>query len=277
ALHPKVTADFFKNPKAVKIIAESLFKQSPDVIVLQEVGDKESLQKLADMGKNITEYEAIFIQGHDQRKDNLNDDPSYDRHIGFLIKKSLGLKYKLLSNTSLSYKGESIQRDYVFDRGLPTLVFYKDGVSQPLFTVIGAHNHSLGKNAKFKDLKTIEEQAMIYIIQQIAHAYGQRHPIMLMGDMNTEVNDPRQLGSFKNYMRDSFTDQKVDAYDPRRITHGFTQLNYAKRPRQVDAVFINPVLAGRVIKTETLQMPDFVSDHRPVMVEINFKGLMPVK
>lgn len=263
-----------KKEKAAQAIAKTLFDTNPDIIVLQEVGSKYSLQKLAELNKN-KDYEAVLIQGHDMSDIKNLATSNHARHIGFLIKKSLNLKYTIVSNLKVPYSGLDANRKYVFDRGLPVLNFFEPGNPHPLFAVIGVHNHSIGEQGKFVDLKILEEQAMMSVIQNLERTYGESFPIIMLGDLNLAVNNPDRLKQIKSKMVECFSDLNVDPYDRSRITQTFQRQDEIL-DRQVDAVFLSRPLAGHTTNARTLPFPIAgISDHKPLLVDVSLDGTIP--
>ncbi|MBC7465564.1 MAG: hypothetical protein H7256_06185 [Bdellovibrio sp.] len=265
-----------KSEKLAKAVAKTLFEANPDVIVLQEIGSKYSLQKLADLSTN-EKYDAILIQGHDTPDMNKGDrGPA--RHIGFLIKKSLVLEHTVAANLRIPYEGKDPKRKYLFDRGLPIISFFDPNTKMALFSVIGAHNHSLGEQAKFSELKFLEEKSMVSVIQKLQDAYGAQYPIILAGDLNTEVNGNHRLQKLKSKMVESFDQINIPSTSPKRVSHIiFPKPNQiSSLARQIDGVFVNSALSGRITSSQTLIFPiDDVSDHRPIVVDINLEGVIP--
>jgi len=264
-----------KSEKHVKAIAKNLFSNRPDIITLQEIGSRYSLEKLASLAEKDA-YEVVFIQGNDFVTGKNSSGEGYNRHIGFLIKKSLNLSHTVLANIRIPYSGSDPNRKFLFDRGLPVLTFYESGSSVPLFSVIGVHNHSIGVEGKFGDLKWKEELAMVEMIKKTQQTFGQNFPIILMGDMNQAVNSVTQLTRLKESMIDSFDDFKMPAFGVERTTQIFQRPGQLTvTARQADAVFISSPLRNRVIQAKTLPFAnDDVSDHRPVMVDLDFSELL---
>lgn len=263
-------------PKArvlVRAAARTLFEQKPDIIVLQEIGSEYSLQRLAELSGD-EKYEAILIQGHDVPK-SYQEGPA--RHIGFLIKKSLMLEHTIATNLKIPYPGADTKRKFTFDRGLPVISFFEPNNKVPLFSVIGVHNHSMGEDGKFSELKFIEEKSMVAVIQKLQDAYGTNTPIILAGDLNTEVNGNHRLPRLKAKMVESFDQVNVEATSPKRVSQIiFTPGKISTLARQIDGVLVSLGLAGRVTLSQTLQFSiDGVSDHRPILVDINFDGFIP--
>lgn len=264
-----------KAEKHVKAIAKTLFENNPDIIVLQEIGNKYSLEKLVQLGAK-DQYVPIFIQGNDgQAFGQFENQAKHGRHIGFLVKKSLNLQHTITTNLRIPYSGPERNRDFLFDRGLPVVTFYEPNNRTPLFVVIGVHNHSVGNEGKFVDLKSHEEQAMVDILQKIENTYGSNLPVILTGDFNLGVNEYGRLNRLRSKMIDSFDDLKIPSTDRRRVTQIFHAANrLMSTARQVDAVFINQLLANHIRNSSTLSFPiDDVSDHRPLMVDIDFDGI----
>lgn len=264
-----------KEEKHVKAIAKTLFENNPDVIVLQEIGSKYSLEKLAELGAK-DQYTTVFIQGNDNQSFGPSKNQAkHGRHIGFLIKKNLGLQHTVTANLRIPYQGAEKNRNFLFDRGLPVITFYEPNNRNPLFVLIGVHNHSIGNGGKFLEIKAQEEQAMIDMIQKIENTYGMNLPIILSGDFNLGVNEYGRLYRLRKKMVDSFDDLKVASTDTRRVTQIFHATNQIlSLARQVDAVFVNPILANRIRASSTLNfLVDDVSDHKPLMVDIDFNGI----
>lgn len=285
----------------VRSLARAVRDLNPDVLMLCEVGGRESL---ANFSRHFLDdaYQPHLIEG--------NSDRGID--IGYLVKRSLPFTYDLISHKHRSidflYPHERLSRETGFDhlrsarltshrfsRDVLELRVFEASSAEPVMIVLLVHLKSqLDRNRidpGGRDRRKAELEKLVKIRQEISDEFGGRVPILLSGDFNGSAALPKPDLEFEALYRDTNLKDVLDVADvplDERFTHMQIHPSRVSLNKQLDYVFVPPELAKRVNKTETWvyrfkdemgmtmilprtlsEKKTLPSDHYPVIVTLN--------
>lgn len=263
-----------------KAIGGIIRSERPDVIVLQEISNRESLQNFnrEELGGR---YRVIFIEGG---RDNA-------QHLSFLIKKSLDLRYELRSHRSEMWF-DPVQKieEPLFKRDFPALILLEPGATayRPAMIIFGNHGKSM-KDRPGDPESAILRAAQVEGMQNIAWRYrnefGPEVPMIIAGDFNINLAQKKLISPLRKIFEDAFNFNPVPRDSSERVTHtyhGRGQLDTV----ELDAFFVTRTLrhhikSVRVFRyrdqegnllplAETREERDLQpSDHFPVILDIS--------
>ena len=255
-----------KPPAELATIVRTLKEADLDIITVQEVGSKATLETLAHAlgGK----YSALLVEGND---------PS-SRTIGFLVKKDIPFNLQLVSNRSMAADGKR-----VFSRDLPILLMRPAGASPdtpPLMVMMGTHNSSayrqeFGTNQAAQN-RGLQAQAIAEVTRELESRFGKDTPIVLAGDFNAS---PARAGEFaplelRGGLRDVFDLGKVKREGADRWTAFVSGGGNGRgvQGRQSDGILVNESTHGLVRSSDVVRPKD--AQGRPLLVPTNRNELV---
>lgn len=276
-----MTASFFPNKDLIKLfqIADMIEELSPDILMLVEVGGKESLE-------NFNQY---FLKN----QYNILIEPSNsDRGIdlGYMIKKSLPLKAKLVSHTK-----SRLDNGNKFARGAFELQLY----SQDKLVLINYLCHLKSKlNLKRNDFEGRSQRAaeVNYLVKEFKKKSNkfEEIPIMISGDLNGVIFKSETEEELKPLVEETPLLDVLEILDiptEKRMTYCYFNRLQNRYPMQLDYILLDKKFAYLVDpeKTkiigftspyiDTFEMPqsfqekrNLPSDHFPVLLTINLSN-----
>lgn len=152
--------------------------------------------------------------------------------------------------------------DAAFNR-VCTYALFKDLKTKKTFWIFNTHLDHIGKDARTKGIQLI--------LSKIKELNTKKHPVIFMGDFNSEPNEDRII-SLKKVMDDSREVSQEKPFGPSGTFNNFIH----KEPvtKLIDYIFISKNSILKVKKYAILSDSRdlrYPSDHLPVYVEINFK------
>jgi endonuclease/exonuclease/phosphatase family metal-dependent hydrolase len=284
----------------VRRIARAVLEMDPDILMLCEVGGRESLQNFSRHFLN-DRYSAHLIEG--------NSDRGID--IGYLVKRSLPFTYDLLSHKHRSidflYPHEKMSKDagythlrsgritsHRFSRDVLELRVYEGG-ERPILILLLVHLKSQLDRGRIdpggRDRRRAELEKLVKIYNEIDVEFEGQSPIVLAGDFNGRASRPNTDTEFEALYRETQLRDVLEVAevpDDERFTHMQIHRNRTSLDRQLDYVFLPPELASRVNREEswvyrfrdelglTMMIPRNLnekrllpSDHYPVIVTLD--------
>jgi len=273
-----------KSPEAVQEIANIIHEEHPDLLVLEEVEGDGALTSLNSEYLN-NDYKTFMLPGNDVR----------GIQIGFMLKADLDLQVDLESHKDIMWMDPVDQKEVpLFSRDLPALIVRQKGALAPSLIVLG--NHAKSKRNRPGDhesniLRTAQFQGIAEIIRGYQQKFGDKIPIILAGDFNTNVQKSAELAPIRNILQDSFdlTEAPINNLD--RVTHTFHPFHGPREAQQMDAVMVNAPLAAAIAGIHVYRYKDAQgkmkplpatfqdraknpSDHFPVIVDISVAPLL---
>lgn len=256
----KLSSSVYENKSLEKClqIAQLIKEQSPDIMMLCEVGGLESLKNF---NKLFLEdlYQPVLIEG--------NSDRNID--VGFLIRKQSPFFFDINSNRhyplELVYPHEqqSLQSGYssavshLFSRDCVELRLFKTDRENPYLLILLTHLKSRLDPEKIDPGGTEKRGAELKAVVNIYKNIRQQMPdipVILAGDMNGYAGQPNPDPEFsllynETDLKDVLEVSQINS--ERRFT--FYQIKSGGRSegKQIDYCFLSPELHPCVIHTET--------------------------
>lgn len=156
----------------IKELANLYLKINPDILILNEIGGKESLENFNKYFLN-NKYQIAIKEGSKRGIDT-----------GFLIKNKLRFNHKGYKNVKVKNK------TYDFSRSLNQISLINED-NKPILNIFGTHLKSLGGDGNNPDIieKRFEEIKGITEILKIERSKS-KAPYILAGDFNGNANFP---------------------------------------------------------------------------------------
>lgn len=173
-----------------------LLEESPDLVVLQEVGEIARFDRML-KGPLKGIYKPIILEN---TKSEILD-------TVFLVKEDLPFDVTLESHQHVTWRDptQGTQR-LLFPKGLPTLVLRKHPNDPPFLILIG--NHAKSKRGRSGDPESFLWRFQQYRqIAKIIQSYEARYPgtaVIIGGDFNTSIGSSPELSPLKYFLRSSF-------------------------------------------------------------------------
>jgi len=274
----------------VKELARAVLELNPDILMMCEVGGRESLANFSRMFLR-DRYAPHLLEG--------NSDRGID--LGYLIKRDLGFTYDLLSHKHRSidflypHEKQSLESGYHhlrsarvashrFSRDVLELRVYEDPSQPPALVLLLVHLKSqLDRNRVDpggRDRRRAELNKLVHIYQEIHDEFGGRAPVILGGDFNGVAGWPSPDEEFKalydgTHLRDALEIAGVPRDE--RFTHQQLHRNRPGVNRQLDYIFVPPELAPRVNRDETwvFRYRDEMGMTQIIPRNLNEKRLLP--
>ena len=234
-------------------------KQDPDVLILSEVGGKESLENFNRLFLN-ERYKVELIEG--------NSDRGID--IGYLIKASLGLDFLLIShkerplNFLYDHEKEGNKKSHYFSRDVAELRLFDNSVNHsPQLIILGVHLKSKldreGVDPDGRSRRAAEVKTLMDIYEEVKRETADKIPILITGDFNGTANSHRMEAEFQPIynntgLKDVMEIKNVPE-DKRFSQVIFNSLNRAV-PVQIDYFFIGTKFSERIEQAFTYRFTD---------------------
>lgn len=291
----------------VRQLASAVRQMNPDILMLCEVGGRESLANFSLHFLN-DEYQPHLIEGNSERGID----------IGYLVKKSLPFTYDLISHkqrpidfiypherlsqeTGYGHLRSAKVKSHKFSRDVLELRVYESSDRPPVLILMQVHLKSpLDRNRidpGGRDRRKAELDKLVQIYREIQTEYGGETPILIGGDFNGSAMLPNPDFEFESIYRETQLKDCLEiagvAVDERFT---FMQI-HGNRPsynRQIDYLLVPPGLAARVNRDETwvfryrdelgmtMMIPRTLnekrllpSDHYPVILTLDPKTSSP--
>lgn len=278
--------------KQVRELARAIADLDPDIVMLCEVGGVESL---ANLSKHFLSdrYAAYLLEG--------NSDRGID--IGYLVRRSLPFTYDLISHKHRAidflYPHEQLTQETGFDhlrsarivshkfsRDVLELRVFDESPTEPVLIILLVHLKSqLDRNRidpGGRDRRKAELVKLVKIQKEIEDEFEGRVPVVLTGDFNGSAARPNPDVEFEAIYRESKLEDALEwAEQPHDERFTYMQLsNSRNRPginKQLDYIFLPPLLGSRVNKKETwvYRFKDEVGMTMLVPRNFNEKKLLP--
>jgi endonuclease/exonuclease/phosphatase family metal-dependent hydrolase len=274
----------------VKRLAAAIRDLDPDILMLCEVGGRESLFNFSRYFLNDA-YAVHLIEG--------NSDRGID--LGYLVRRSLPFTYDLLSHKHRSidflYPHERLSQEsgyghlrsahktsHRFSRDVLELRIFDDESGVPAMIVLLVHLKSQLDRDRIdpggRDRRRAELEKLVKIHREIVDEFQGRVPVLLSGDFNGVASLPTPDSEFEALYRDTTLRDCLElaqVANDDRFTH---QQLYNNRPgshKQLDYIFTPPELAPRVNRSETwvYRYKDELGMTMIVPRNLNEKRLLP--
>lgn len=248
----------------VRDLARAVLELDPDILMLCEVGGRESLANFSRLFLG-DRYQPHLIEG--------NSDRGID--IGYLVKRSLPFTYDLISHKNRSidflYPHERLSKEtgyehlrsarresHRFSRDVLELRVFEDADRGPEFILMLVHLKSQLDRSRIdpggRDRRRAELVKLVSIYTEIHREFEGRVPIFLGGDFNGVVARPKPDEEFETLHRESHLRDALDIADvphEERFTHQQIYNNRVGFNKQLDYIFVPPEIAPRVSRSET--------------------------
>ncbi len=274
----------------VKEIARAVLDLDPDILMLCEVGGRESLANFSRIFLNDA-YVPHLIEG--------NSDRGID--LGYLVKRNLPFTFDLISHRHRSidflypHELQSIESGYghlrsaqktshKFSRDVLELRVYEDADQPPVLVSLLVHLKSQLDRSRIdpqgRDRRRAELEKLVQIYNELTTEFGPGTPIVLSGDFNGSAALPKPDPEFTAlYDRTPLLDCLEIAGVPQdeRFTHMQIYNNRTGTNRQLDYIFVPPELKARV-DHENTWVYRFKDEHGMTQIiprNLNEKRLLP--
>ncbi len=269
-------ADFLKRVNAeikteseMVAMAKAISDENPDLIVVEEVENKETIQAFSDKYL-ASAYQAYLELGNDERGIN----------VGFLVKKDLPLQITLETHKEATWKDPSDgQVTRLFSRDAPALMIRRQGetgAAVPALILIGNHAKSQrdrGGDPKSNIMRKAQMIEIAKIVGDYQKFYGQNVPIIVGGDFNNDVRMAPEIEPIREIMMDPFDVKGIRGLP--RMTHTFHPRGGRSSFHQLDALFVTPGLTDNVVAIETYRYKDADGNALPLPQTFNERARNP--
>lgn len=226
----------------LKSIQSIINDQDPDIIIVCEVGGKESLENFNRLFLN-NRYRAELIEG--------NSDRGID--VGYLIKNSLNLQFLLIShkerplNFLYDHEKDGPKKSHYFSRDVAELrIFESDLSHSPLAIILGVHLKSKldrdGVDPDGRHRRAAEVKTLMDIYKEVRKETLEKIPIIISGDFNGIANSHRMEAEFQPIYNDT---QLKDVMEIKNVPEDerYTQVVFNSLgravPVQIDYFFVD--------------------------------------
>lgn len=236
-----MTSSFFPNKSLDKLfaIADMVKEIAPDILMLVEVGGKESLE-------NFNKY---FL---DNKYDVLLEPSNSDRGIdlGYMVKKDLPIEAKLISHTK-----KILSNKKKFARGVFELQLFKDEklVFKNYLSHLKSKLNMNGKDFEGRAQRGAEIEYLVSLYNKDLKSFPDI-PICFSGDFNGIVykrDTEEELKPIvdKTQLLDVF--EILDFPIEKRMTYCYFNRVNQRHPMQLDYIFLNKKFKSSIITEET--------------------------
>jgi endonuclease/exonuclease/phosphatase family metal-dependent hydrolase len=221
-------------------IAEAIEEIDADILMLTEVGGKDSLDYLNRYFLQ-DRYVVHFVEGNSTRGIDL----------GFMVKKGLPFKVEARSNRDTPVEVHTYQGKYTtrFSRDVAELRLSRNHDLK--FILLLVHLKSMlstEQDYKGKDVRTAEAMALTEIYQNLRIEHP-AVPIVVGGDFNTELSSLELELLQRTYLTD-FHDCLETPYED-RVSLVHFEVDGKPRPHVLDYLLISPHLCDRILKEKS--------------------------
>ncbi len=274
----------------VRGVARAILELQPDVLMLCEVG---GLQSLINFNRYFLgeAYSPFLLEGNSERGIDL----------GYLVKKSLPLKYDLISHkhrpidflyphekqTKLTgYEDAVVNKvtSHRFSRDVLELRVFDGNDQIPALIFLMVHLKSPLDRDRIdpmgRDRRKAELEKLVKIYLEIENEFSKTVPIVLGGDFNGIAQRDRPDPEFTSLFQETdLTDVLELAGLPveERFTHMQIHQNRTALSRQIDYLFVSAALRNRVISKESFIFRFRDEFDMPMLIprNMNEKRLLP--
>jgi endonuclease/exonuclease/phosphatase family metal-dependent hydrolase len=233
----------------IKLVAEMIEDAKPDILILSEVGGRESLENFNYYFLNDSYYIG-HIQGNSPRFID----------VAFLIKKDLPLEHEVRSNKSKKIIIEQYNKtvESKFSRDVLELLLYFPNDLEPKLIVLATHLKSQISNdydPKGEYTRSAEFTALLGIFQELKAKHT--CPLIIGGDFNFVMKDSdKQI--LNNYSIVELHDH-LNSTEYERMTHVYFDNQESPKHSQLDYILFSHDLVRSVSKEEsgTYRFKDF--------------------
>lgn len=282
-----------KSLKKIKKISCLINEQNPDIMILNEVGGKESLENFNRLFLNEN-YKVELIEG--------NSDRGID--IGYLIKKDLNLNFLLIShkerplNFIYPHEDVNIKKTHYFSRDVAELrIFNKLQDQSPCMVILAVHLKSKldrdGIDPEGRSRRQAELKTLLEIYKEVKRETRDQVPILIGGDFNGIAHSKKcEIEFTPIYSETDLNDvmELMDVPEENRYTQIiFNSLNQAHRV-QIDYFFIDKKYKKLIHSAYTHRFKDeggieimppikleqrlsLPSDHYPIVCDLFFNDI----
>ncbi|MCC6138888.1 MAG: endonuclease/exonuclease/phosphatase family protein, partial [Bdellovibrionaceae bacterium] len=248
-------------------LATAIFDINPDVLLLVEVGGRESLEHFNHYFLKDA-YVPHFVETNSNRSIDL----------AFLVKKELKLNAKVISNRDLpvrpgAYRGSSFATR--FSRDVAELQLF-NGDHLELIVLLTHLKSKISTDTDFqgRDLRRAEAEALVELYKQISKK-NPKVPIVVGGDLNSDLLSPELEALAQTDLSDF---QELIA-TPTEERISFVHFDYQGQahPQVLDYLLVSPQLKSCVIKEKsfTYRYKSFYDLPHPLPTTIHQRYHMP--
>lgn len=240
-----------KSIEKTKALATIILNQSPDIVMLCEVGGLESLQNFNRLFLN-EQYSPVLLEGNSNRHID----------IGFLVKKNIGFYFDIISNKNrpinylYPHERDSGKSSHKFSRDVAELHLFLNDRSKPFFVILLTHLKSQldpdGVDANGFQRRQAELKTLLEIYQELEAKFENQVPIAICGDFNGNAS---QRATDLEFAPLYATTQLLDVCDlaglPEDKAVTFFQVGRLAKTdgKQLDYAFLSPLLQSYLDKT----------------------------
>lgn len=289
----KLSTSVFDNKSLLKTksLARAILEEDPDLIMLCEVGGLESLRNFNRLFLH-DRYSTALVEG--------NSDRNID--IGFLVRKSSGYYFDLVSNKSrpINYLypherqslaagyplpgAKAVVQSHRFSRDAAELHLFLQNRDQPFLVLVLAHLKSRldpeGIDPQGFERRQAEMKTLLEIYLELENRFQGRVPIAVAGDFNGQAGRGAHDQEFAEiYRKTQLQDVcELGGLKPEdRATYYQVGRNHKVDGRQLDYCFLSPNLAA-YLKKESVHVYRY-KDHLGIPQDppttLEAKSLLP--
>lgn len=221
-------------------IAEAIETIDPDVLMVTEVGGKDSL---ANLNRHFLRdrYDVYYVEGNSTRNIDL----------GFLVKKGIGYEIEARSNRDTPVEVRAYNGKYVtrFSRDVAELRLIEKGHLELMILLVHLKSMlSSEQDYKGKNQRTAEANALASIYEKYRNEMPEV-PIVVGGDFNTQLSSIE----LELLRRTDLTDFHDCLKTPQEERVSLIHFEVDGTPKQniLDYLLISPQLRDRVVKEKS--------------------------
>lgn len=263
----KLSTSVYENKplEKLKAIAQIIYDESPDLILLCEVGGLESLQNFNRLFLK-DQFSPVLIEG--------NSDRNID--IGFLVKKNLGMYFDIVSNKNrpINYLypferqsqeagyplKKAIDGSHKFSRDVAELHFFQTQRDKPSLVVLLAHLKSRldpeGIDPNGFERRSAELKTLLQIYREMEERFQNQVPIIVAGDFNGNASSSQTDTEFQSlYQNTSLKDvcELAGINAERSATYYQVGRSAKTEGKQLDYNFLSP-LAQKYLEKSSVKV-----------------------
>jgi endonuclease/exonuclease/phosphatase family metal-dependent hydrolase len=221
-------------------IAEAIEEIDADILMLTEVGGKDSLDFL---NRHFLQdrYEVYFVKGNSTRGIDL----------GFMVRKGLPFEVEARSNRDTPVEVHTYQGKYTtrFSRDVAELRLSRNKELKVILLLVHFKSMlSTEQDYKGKDVRTAEAMALTGLYQKLRDEHSSV-PIVVGGDFNTELSS-LELELLQRTDLTDFHDCLSTPYED-RVSLVHFEVDGTPRPHVLDYLLISPHLCDRILKEKS--------------------------
>lgn len=282
----RVSGPVDKEEQSRRDQAKAILDEGLDVVVLQEVENIAALEQF--VAEHLGgAYRAFLIEGNDERGID----------VAFLVKTDLPFEVEQRSRKHETWNdpAQGGREAPLFSRDLTSLVIRAAGRAEPLAVLFGTHMKSKRDRPGDPDSelqRRAQAKRTAEILAQTREEFGPGVPVLIAGDFNGDLTHDEALRPiFDAGFVDGFDAAPVPTAPEDRVSHTYHPRDGAAQAHQMDGVVISKDWARLVRRTHAHRYKDErgrdkpipatyaersrnPSDHFPVVLELDFAGLL---